>query len=395
MSDYDPTNAPISLQSASDLLKVRVRPNERPYEQIVKRANNALVDEWRERVLQKLADHRGTIQVGKVWSSWEMFIEGKGIRTFAGLRDMIVRLTKGQLRFWLSFFDELTVEEMCEYGPGVVDFGWFYVQSEVRLCVAEMKWDSVYSTTDDPAEWEKTSAHNRAIIRGEIFPFWNAEKLKENEQKCKAVLAGVARPIAQVVGEMQKRGLKSVEVSNVVKWMKHPIHANDRPYVQASFKHVNGLIDEWSETLHAKEVPLDECRAMWDSWCLFFEERGLRKFQEVCDMIPRPTDAQLRFWLDVFAKDVGTLHGYGTGNIGFGWFLLQNEIKLRVAALKAERVFVGDDLTVWTQNAAKNADLMTGNEGSFWSLEELRDNGMKVGTILSIVVAPQSTGPRV
>ncbi len=396
---FNPELAPISIHSAANMLKVVVGINERPYDKAVKTLNNNLVDEWRDDVLAALADKEGNIAVGKVWNSWEVFIEGFGLRHYEEVKSMLVRPSMDQLEFWKKFFSELSVTELCNYGPGVLDIGWLFVTNEIRLGVSEAKWERVFSKSDDPLDWEKMpSAQDRVYLRGEVFPFWDHKLSSEYEAKVRISLQRQARPFNHLAEEMMKRGNTTVTKSKIIQWMKQPIHKNDRPYTQEVCRNVNGLIDQWAALeLTQDEYELDATPKLFESWMLYTEGLGVRKLAEVVNMIPRMTQEQITWWLDFYNKDIEELYTYGLGIVGHGWFCLQYEAKVRAAIMKLERVFVGlsPSLTTWRENAAKNPDLMIGSEGSFWSNEEFVDLAMKVGAILSNPVRPQSSGPRV
>lgn len=392
----NPAEAPISINSATDMLKAIVRPNDRPYDQVVKKANNALVDSWKTSVLAHLADEKGVMAAGKVWPSWEVFIEGHNLKNFDEMSKHLIHLSDNQLDFWLTFFDNLSLEELCEYGPGVSDIGWYYIQNEVRIRMSQEKWKRVYSHSDDPLDWEKTKAEDRQYLRGEIFPFWSKRKLFDAEQKIKSATKCQARQFAHLIKEMTDRGMTDVSKAKIISWMEQPIHKNDRPYTQTAHKYINNMINEWASiAMTEDEYQLTECQSLWDSWVIYNEGLGLKRYETVRKHVPRPSEEIVQYWLEFFRKEIDEIHSYGTGYIGSGWFLLQNENKIRVAELKLKKVFVGDDLKQWIENAKKENDLMVGNEGSLWTMEELRENGLKVGTVLSLIVAPQSTGPRI
>lgn len=184
-------NQPIGVNDAASMLRSRVSSNERPYTQAVLKLNNKLVDEWKASVLDKISDRRGTIPSGRVWSSWQVFFEGKGISKYRELKDqeMIFTPTEEQVAFWKEFFENLSVEEMHAYGVGSVAFGWRVIEEHFRMWSADLKWENIYSKSEDPLDWEKLSYGHSNLMNGKMFPFWEEDQLNEIKQKVFTVLS--------------------------------------------------------------------------------------------------------------------------------------------------------------------------------------------------------------
>lgn len=188
---------PISLRDASSMLRKRVRPNDKPYTQTTTKLNNRMVDDWAKNVLKPLADTRGTIPSGRVWGSWQLYYEGKGIEKYAKLREqgVLPRVEKEVLDFWIEFFETLSVEEMHDYGVGAVSSGWSIICNETRMHFADEKWEKLYSQSEDPLYWEKEHFKYKDLIDGIPHPFgWNREKFGEITEKVMTVLANQVTP---------------------------------------------------------------------------------------------------------------------------------------------------------------------------------------------------------
>ena len=192
-------NLPISTTDAASMLRRKVSRNAKPYTQITTELNNKLIDEWKERVLNKLADRRNTVPSGKVWSSWQLFLEGKGCEKYVELRDkgLIRHVDKEVLEFWLSFFKDRSIEEMHAYGVGVVNHGWSLVKSEMQMWYADEKWEKLYSKSRDPMDWEKEHFKYQDLISGKQLPStfgWDEEILTDIHEKVGTVLFNQINP---------------------------------------------------------------------------------------------------------------------------------------------------------------------------------------------------------
>ena len=71
------------------------------------------------------------IASGKVAKSWELYEEGKVIEKYMEIKKkgMIPDYSKEVIDFWKVFFETLSIEEMHEYGSGVISTGWLILQS--------------------------------------------------------------------------------------------------------------------------------------------------------------------------------------------------------------------------------------------------------------------------
>nr|QBK86529.1 MAG: uncharacterized protein LCMAC102_03240 [Marseillevirus LCMAC102] len=188
-------NAPISTGDAAAMLRRQPQQNERPYTSTTTKLNNRQVDEWKKNVLDKTAN-RGSIPSGRVWNSWQLYNEGNGVKKYIELRDkgMIPQISLGVLEFWKDFFKKSSVEEMHQYGSGVISFGWSIIQNEIKIWYANEKWDNLFSKFENPLEWEKNQHKFSSLLNGKILPFWTEEILKDIQHKVAAVLMNQVQP---------------------------------------------------------------------------------------------------------------------------------------------------------------------------------------------------------
>lgn len=371
MDRFDVYNVPISVTDASSMLRTKIQPNMRPYTLQVVKLNNRLVDDWEEKVLKKMADRRGTVPSGKVWPSWKLYFEGKGILEYVKIRNMIPRVTKDQLKFWTEFFHHSTLEEIHSCGVGVVSFGWDIIETELRSWNADQKWEKIFSKSEDPLEWEKMAPSHQSLLKGELFPFWNQEILKTISEKVGTILH------LQITPEN----------------FRQKITSNMKPYTQKVAKLNNDLVSEWEkevlgkvtkrDTLEASEIPL---------WSLWHEGKGILEFAKIRDQLPSPTPHQIDFWKTVLENEsIEDLHKRGSGVIHSAYRIIQNHIRVFIANKKLETIFQpGTNFDSWKKIASDHEELMQGKVLPFWDETTLSEVVQKIGTILSTPVTVEN-----
>jgi len=188
--DLDYFRSPISIDDACSMLRKRVQKNDRPYVTETNKLNNRKVDDWKKTVLQKICNDKGMMPSGKVAKSWELYEEGKVIEKYMEIRKkgMIPDYPKEVIDFWKVFFETLSIEEMHEYGSGVISTGWIILQSYIKSWFAEEKWNRLFSHSSDPLWWEQHHHEHSAYLDGKILPFWDLEQLKDITQKVGVIL---------------------------------------------------------------------------------------------------------------------------------------------------------------------------------------------------------------
>ena len=205
MADEINANVPIKTDDAASMLRRKAQNNDRPYIAETTRANNKRVDDWKKKVLNKIADQRGSVPAARVWGCWQLYDEGKSIQKYMELKNqgMLVPVPGAVLDFWKDFFENKTVEEMHAYGSGTVSYGWSIVKQHIQTWFIEQKWDRLYSKSDDPLWWERNYHPHKGVLDGDILPFWTHEKLDDISQKVGAILFN---PVSvQGSGGIQKR----------------------------------------------------------------------------------------------------------------------------------------------------------------------------------------------
>lgn len=196
-NESDIYNAPMRVEDAASMLRRRVQKNDRPYISSTTKLNNRMVDQWKKNVLLKTSDNQGRVPSGRVWQSWQLYLEGHEIKQFIELKKqgLLPEPPKEVIEFWKDFFENLSVEEMYAYGSGSISEGWGIIQRHLKMWFAEQKWERIFSAKpDDPLWWEKNYHAHTDYLSGKILPFWNEEKLKDIQQKVAAILMNQVKP---------------------------------------------------------------------------------------------------------------------------------------------------------------------------------------------------------
>lgn len=187
---------PIKLSDASSMFRARITNNMRPYTAIVTKMNNDMVDEWENKVLKNIVDHRGTIASGRVSESWLLFQEGKNVIQYMRMKEkgVITRVEPHILKFWIDFFENLSVDEMLSYGKAQVSYGWTLISTEIRCHFAEEKYKALFGKSDDPLEWEKNRGLCTDLLAGKPHPFWDVDTFKDIIDKVNTILIVKVEP---------------------------------------------------------------------------------------------------------------------------------------------------------------------------------------------------------
>lgn len=192
----DMYNMPMSTSDAAAMLRRKVQRNDRPYVADTTKLNNRKIDTWKKTVLDKIADHRGSVPSGRVWPSWQLYDEGIGVVKYQEMKTqgVVPEISEKVLAFWKEFFEELTAEEMHEYGSGTISFGWGIIQNYFKMWYADQKYEVLFGKFETPLEWERNHHAHKPLLHGEVLPFWNEEILKDVQQKIGAVLMNQVQP---------------------------------------------------------------------------------------------------------------------------------------------------------------------------------------------------------
>ena len=200
-SDFDPEelyNTPISTDDAASMYRRKIQKNDRPYVAETTKLNNRKVDDWKKKVLQKICNDGGKVPVGRVEKSWRLYEEGKAIEKYIEIKNkgMFPTYSEEMVEFWKDFFENLTVEELHEYGSGVVSSGWSIIMDYIKKWYADQKWERLFSQSSEPLFWEKNYHPHTDYLDGKIMPLWDQDKFQDINQKVASVLGNEVKVVA-------------------------------------------------------------------------------------------------------------------------------------------------------------------------------------------------------
>ena len=188
-------NLPMSTSDAAGMLRVNVQRNGREYDNAVIRLNNKIVDDWKEKVLDRMSSNR-KVAAGVVWPSFCNYLEGLTcIRLMEMVKaGLIPEIPEKTLEFWKQLFETSSIQDLHNYGSGTISTGWGIVTSYIKLWYAKQKYDELFSKDEDPLYWEKNRHKHSALMNGEIMPFWDKETFKDISDKVRTILQIQVQP---------------------------------------------------------------------------------------------------------------------------------------------------------------------------------------------------------
>lgn len=186
---------PISISDAASMLRKKIAKNCPPYTAAIIKKNNEFIDEWYETVLLKIANKQGNIDSGRVWPCWIIFSEGKEIKSFKKFEDKFEKIKENEIEYWIKFFRDQPIEELCKVGRNVIDAGWQTLAKAIRFYFGEEKYKLIYSQSDNPYEWDKLANKYPQLLKGNPMPFGlDPESYKDMAQKVNTILSIQVQP---------------------------------------------------------------------------------------------------------------------------------------------------------------------------------------------------------
>lgn len=195
ISEIDGKGTMIATSDAASMLRRVIKPNCRQYEAIVIRGNNALVDEWKKEVLDKIAVN-GCVDASIVYDCWTHFHEGKAICQMTELlaKNYLTVPDLAQAEYWATTLQHSSVEELHAMGSAAIAMGWMICQNYIKFWYAQEKWKRIYSLSDSPLAWEKERGKHYGLLRGEEFALWTKEVQQDVGDKVKTILSIHVQP---------------------------------------------------------------------------------------------------------------------------------------------------------------------------------------------------------
>ncbi len=190
-------NAPMRVSEAASLFRHPIGKNEKPYDAEVIKHNNEVVADWHRDVLLSIADSQNAIPSGRVTQCLQYFLQGRDLVQHQKYKQYLPTYSDSIVKFWLDKFQE-PLSQLIDMGPGVVAAGWQVITMAIRYHFADKKWDTVYSKSTNPLQWDKLANANPHLMNGRPLPFdLTLESLAEMEDKVKAILNHPIQPKQQ------------------------------------------------------------------------------------------------------------------------------------------------------------------------------------------------------
>lgn len=194
----DPGLTPVRISDAASMLRRELSANERPYNKTVIKSNNSIIDEWYEVVLEKICGSSGTIMAGQMWCEWQYFYTGKTIKKFVDAINTghVSRPLNTMVEYWVETFTNADMKQLCNLGAPLVGHGWKLLIDESFIREQLLKWDLVYSKSDDPLQWRKLANNHPKLwnVNGES-PFWGPDDYVKISEKVMTLLKIPISPV--------------------------------------------------------------------------------------------------------------------------------------------------------------------------------------------------------
>lgn len=189
-------NSSITISNAASLFRRKVVADQNAYTTDVIKCNNAIVDEWYDKVLVGVADKDNALPSGRVSSCLSYFIEGKELQRYQKYKKYLPDYPEDKVLFWIDVLKRLTIQElMNEFGPAMIGAAWNMITTAMRYDLASKKWDVIYGNTSDPLAWDKLANKHPHLMKGRPMPFdISPDTFDIMRDKVTAILANPIEP---------------------------------------------------------------------------------------------------------------------------------------------------------------------------------------------------------
>ena len=188
----------VSVNDAFGFFYKQIGPNERPFVAEITELNNAMLEEWKETVLKKLANSDGLAEAELVSISLKVFIEGHEIRSlnekyhFDDCPNDAEFLQRPE---FLDYLEKATLKELWELRTTRLMLSYQDIADRIKLNLAFQRYKKVISKSDDPFQWYVLSKKHKDLFIGGYLPFdLTAEKLQAITEKISTVMMNKINP---------------------------------------------------------------------------------------------------------------------------------------------------------------------------------------------------------
>jgi len=187
-------DAPMSIEDACSMFRVKIGKNEKPYSASIMKRNNQTVDQWKKTMLIPLAKGSTQLPASKISAAWQVFEEGIETRRMMANRESLTFPEEKAARVAKDVLLSKSLEELTEMGPSTV--GVLF-----RTCIEFIRWwrttqlyEKVYSLSDDPVQWYRDVQEEMKLFKGEELNLWTKAEFEEVSEKVNPIMNLRIRP---------------------------------------------------------------------------------------------------------------------------------------------------------------------------------------------------------
>ena len=185
----------MSVLDAISIFKRAPNKNDRPYDALVKKANNNLLDNAKTDVLdRKSTMSGGRLLASSVWPLIDIYQNGVNMLDLGKYMKFLPRMTDEQVAYWIAFFEK-PMEEILNCERATIITGWNVLMTENELRLAEEKL-VIFEKSDDPLVWHtemlKTKLYQKKMV------FWpNMEEYNKVYDKVQTIINNPIKPFGR------------------------------------------------------------------------------------------------------------------------------------------------------------------------------------------------------
>jgi hypothetical protein len=185
-----------SMMSVRDVFSIfyhEIGPNERPYTAELSRLNNGLLEQWRDEILERMADEQGMVDAEKATISLKVYTDG--LEVLALNEDFDFANLELELPPVFTLIEKMELADLWKKRSSWVLLSYETIMRSLKLQTAKDKYLTVYSKSDDIREWYRLSSRHRDLFSGGYEPFGvSTDRIKAVCEKIGCILQVTINP---------------------------------------------------------------------------------------------------------------------------------------------------------------------------------------------------------
>lgn len=171
-----------------ELLKRKVPANEKPYNAVCINANNELIDEFQKTVV----GNRKRMVVKDFFWQFTVFAEGREVIKALPMLTHLGRPTEENTREMVKVLNE-PIEKLRARGTVIPQEYWLSIVREIKLRACVLKYERVFSKSDNPLDWFEIADKCRDLFQGKevLVEGMTEERLTDIAQKVSAIAIAI------------------------------------------------------------------------------------------------------------------------------------------------------------------------------------------------------------